>query len=81
MICKEFFFFLPAIGSLTSRSTGVGQGIDYCTGNIRSFDPHHLIYRGKELENAKSLGDYDIRHESILHLGKPQHSPWKLSNN
>jgi hypothetical protein len=67
----------PEIGSLTSRSTGVGQRIDYqdCSGDNRSHDPLRLIYGGKQLENAKSLCDYGIRHESILHLGKPLHSP------
>ena len=28
-----------------------------------------------QLENAKSLSDYNICQESVLHLGKPQHSP------
>ena len=48
------------MGTLTSRSTGVGQRIDYCSGDNRSYDPLRLIYGGKELENAKSLSDYNI---------------------
>lgn len=49
--------------------TGVGQRIHYCScsGDNRPYDPLRLIYGGKELENEKSLCDYDIRHESILH--------------
>ncbi|KAI9464959.1 ubiquitin, partial [Lactarius psammicola] len=39
---------------------------------ILPVDPLRLIYGGKELENAKSLFDYNIRKESILQLGKPQ---------
>ncbi|KAN0129524.1 Ubiquitin-related domain containing protein [Lactarius tabidus] len=58
------------IKSQISDITGVGQRIDYqdCSGDNRSHDPLRLIYGGKQLENAKSLCDYGIRHESILHL-------------
>ncbi|KAI9464954.1 the 35-36 Moad insertion mutant of ubiquitin [Lactarius psammicola] len=44
------------------------QRLIYDSCNNRSFDPLRLIYSGKELENAKSLLDYNIRQESILHL-------------
>jgi hypothetical protein len=63
---------------LTSHSTGVGQRIDYCSGDKQFYDPILLFYCGERvtrLENAKSLCDHNIRHESILLLSKPQNSP------
>ncbi|KAH8979249.1 the 35-36 Moad insertion mutant of ubiquitin [Lactarius akahatsu] len=44
------------------------QRLVYDSCNNRSYDPIRLIYGGKELENAKSLLDYSIGQESILHL-------------
>jgi len=51
-----------------SDMTGAGQRIDYCNGGNRSYYPLRVLYGGKELEDAKSLCDYNIRQESILYL-------------
>ncbi|KAI9443389.1 ubiquitin [Lactarius indigo] len=40
--------------------------------NNRPYDPLRLIYGGKELENKKSLLDYSIGQESVLHLCRPE---------
>ncbi|KAI9429738.1 ubiquitin [Lactarius indigo] len=55
----------------SSTVNGVKAQIDAVRNN-RSYDPLRLIYCGKELENEKSLLDYSIGQESVLHLGRPE---------